>query len=71
MTDAIRKTVKPAHPGGRIPDPEHGNQDIPQDGLSVIWNHYWIGRQQRGEILVIEPETPAVAGSEAADALEA
>lgn len=61
MTNApIRKTVKPAHPGARIPDLAHPGLDLPEDGLEVVWSVDWILRERRGEIVIIEaPREPA------------
>ncbi|WP_158810229.1 DUF2635 domain-containing protein [Beijerinckia sp. L45] len=51
-----RKFVKPAHAGACIPDPAHRGLDLPQAGTDVVWDHYWIQRERRGEIIVVEPE---------------
>lgn len=50
----IRKTVKPAHPGARIPDPAHPGLDLPDDGAEVAWTTDWILRERRGEIVVLD-----------------
>ena len=61
MTDApIRKYVKPAHPDAKIPDPSHPGMDLPASGTEVTWDHYWIGRERRGEIEVADIAAPAV-----------
>ena len=68
MTDAPitaqagdRIIVKPAHPGARIPDPAHGNF-LAQDGAEVVWDHAWILRALRGEIVIVEPLAAEAAG---------
>ncbi|UDL95504.1 DUF2635 domain-containing protein [Lichenihabitans sp. PAMC28606] len=61
MTDApVRKIVKPAHVGACIPDPAHAT-DLPRGGSEVVWDHYWMGRLARGEIVVVEPEARVLA----------
>ena len=62
----IRKRVKPAHPGARIPDPAHPGLDLAQDGTEVTWDHHWIARERRGEVIVDEVR-PEPEGSMPAD----
>ena len=55
MSDApVRKHVKPAHEGARIPDPAHRGRFLPAAGLDVVWDHYWINREQQGDVVVSE-----------------
>ena len=62
-----RKIVKPANLGADIPDPEHGNMPLPQEGSEVVWNAYWIARENGGDIVVLhEPATEAAAAEPAA-----
>ena len=65
MTDKIiRKTVRPAHVGACIPDPAHAGNDVAQDGTEVVWDHYWIGRLARGEIIVMSDDDIAKIAAE-------
>ena len=57
----VRKFVRPSLPGALIPDHARGNAMLPQTGAEVTWDHNWIARQARGEIVVVEPEVPAPA----------
>ncbi len=59
MSDATnaRKFVKPAHAGASIPDPAHPGLNLPQEGAEVPWDHYWIARERRGEVVMTEQST--------------
>lgn len=65
-----RKIVKPAQPTGRIYNPEHGSF-LPEGGIEVLMSPYWIGLEQRGDIVAFDPETAAPVDPEAAAPAEA
>ena len=72
--DPVRKFVKPAHPDASIPDPAHG-RNLPPEGMEVVWDHYWIGRERSGDIIVSdvvdEPTPTPKEGNKVGDAPKA
>ena len=55
-----RKIVKPAQDGGRIWNPEHG-RFLPAEGVELQMTPYWLGLEQRGDIVASDVPAPEMA----------
>jgi hypothetical protein len=52
-----RRFLKPARPGLRVRDPDHGGALLPAEGAMCNWSTYWYRRVADGD--VVEAPAPA------------